>query len=360
MNYPLIVIANLFVYNILSLLFLIPYLGNKNIANKSNKFNWLLLLLLCLYGVYAGDWIHYKEKLLYYIYYQETDLEFVYSLILSIVGNNYLLFRLMVWGGALLTLCALFYRLPINRFRVLGFYAIWGILFFAYARVSLGLSIFFYGLSFWLYPVNRNKILGYTWGAICIISSCFFHKSIIELCLLLPFVFIPISKHKFVLYCIIGLFFIEIVNYLTQYIDVLLLGIEGSDYFFKGASSLTVGEKIVNLSTRFPLFLLLFYLTYTLLWNDQIKKLPIFVHRYFALIIYIVLVSLVFYFSNIESKVFYYRTLYMVFIPLSIILSEVYNILSKKILLYLTIAAYLGGNYWLSYTFLGHLNGSIQ
>lgn len=360
MNYPQITLLNIFIYNIASLLFLIPYIANKNIANKNNKFTWILLLLLCLYGVYAGDWIHYKDTLLYYEYYGETGLEDIYDHIVSITGNNYLLFRLIIWGGALIVLHALFYRLPINRFRVLGFYAIWGILFFAYARVSLGLALFFYGFSFFVYPFRRHKTIGRIFGGICLISSFFCHKSIIVLCLLFPFAFISLSRKKIILLFVLGLASVSALNWLVQYIDILIVGIEGIEHFKQEARSQPLGQFLVGISNKIPLFLLFFYLMYKLQWKHRIQMLPLFIQRYFTLVIYIVLLSLIFYFSNIESKVLYYRTLYMSFIPLAIILSSAYDFLSKKILVYLTIAAYIGGNMLLSYAFLGHLNGSIQ
>lgn len=360
MNYPIITILNLLLYNIVSLLFLIPYLANKNVIVRNNKFTWLVLLLLCLYGVYSGDWIHYKEKMLYYIYYGASGLEEIYDLILFFIGNNYLLFRLIVWGSALLVLCALFYRLPINRFRVLGFYTIWGILFFAYARVSLGLALFFYAFSFWAYPLKKHKTLGYLLGIICLLLSFYCHKSIIELCLLFPFAFIPLSKKKFILITIFSLVLVALLNHLIQYIDISMIEVDGIEHLSQESQNKPIGKLIVDISNRAPLFTLLFYLTYKLLWNHKIQMLPTFIHRYFAMTIYIVFLSLVFYFSNIESKVFYYRTLYMVFIPFAIVLSAVYDYLSKKIIISLTVTAYIGGNILLSYALLGHLNGSIQ
>ena len=50
----------------------------------------------------------------------------------------------------------------------------------------------------------------------------------------------------------------------------------------------------------------------------------------------------------------------MIFIPFAIILSEAYFIVSRRVLLLCSLMAYLGGNMWLAYSFLGHLNGTIQ
>lgn len=347
-------------YNWLALYFISPYLTNKNVNSKHNFLSWLSLLLFCLYCIYSGDWLHYEEKLDFYEYYGASGLEPIYDVILSYIGHNYILFRFIVWGSALLFLRALLYRLSVNNFRTLGFYIIWGILFFAYARVSLGLSSFFYGFSLFIKPLEHNRKLGYIWGAICIIISFFFHKSIILLILLIPFVFIGLTKKKFIIYCFCSLIAVFILNSLLYYLDVLLIGIDGIEYFSNEKGARTLGGTIVTFCLRTPLYLLLIYLIYKLLWKSKYENLPIYIQRFFTFVVLISLVAFIFRLSNIKSQVLFYRTLYMIFIPLSIVLSEVFTILKRKTILIYTLLAYFGGNIWLFYTFLGHLNGTIK
>lgn len=359
MNYSLYVILNILIYNSLSLYFINLLIKNKSIERRKNNLFWFIFLLLCLYCLYSGDWLHYREKLEFYEIYGDSGLEEIYNVFLSYIGNNYLLFRLVVWGIAIIFLKLLFERISVNYYRLLGFYAIWGMLFFAYARVSLGLSLFFYGYSFLVKPVNR-RCIGYIWGITCLILGVFCHKSLLLLILLLPFTFIPLSKKKFLIYFVCSCGLVLLINYFLQRIDFLLLGLDGVEYISSEAYVRTFGKILVDYSVRTPLFLLFLYLLYKLLWGNKLCYISVSVQHYVNYSILIVLLSFVFYSINIENQVLYYRTLYMVFIPLSIVMADAYMYVSKKIIILFTIMAYIGSNLWLLYSFIGHLNGSIQ
>lgn len=359
MNYSLYVILNIFIYNSLSLYFINLLIKNKSIELRKNNLFWFIFLLLCLYCLYSGDWLHYREKLEFYEIYGDSGLEQIYNIILFYIGNNYLLFRLIVWGTAIFFLKLLFERISVNYYRLLGFYAIWGMLFFAYARVSLGLSLFFYGYSFLVKPINKRYI-GYFWGLLCLILGIVCHKSILLLLTLLPFTFFSFSKKKFLIYGLCGCSLIYLINYFLQSVDFLLLGMDGLEYLSAEVYSRTLGKLLVDYFVRTPLFLLLAYLLYKLLWGNRFSQLSVYIQHYAVYSILIFLLALVFYFINIENQVLYYRTLYMIFIPLSIVLADVYIYVSKKIIILFTIMAYIGCNMWLLYSFIGHLNGTIQ
>ena len=361
MNYPFFVILNILVYNTLSLYYLFPLLGNKSRKDNGYVFTWLFLLFLCLYGLYSGDWLHYQEKFNFYEMYDSSGMEPIYDTIIFYTKTKYILFRLVVWGIALLLLRALFRRLSINCFRMLGFFVVWGVLFFAYARVSLGLSLLFYGYSFWVKPIRKMHFIGYLWGAVCIVFSVFCHKSIVVLVLLLPFTFTSIYKRRFLFYCCCCIVLIFVFDkFILPYLDVYLMQLDGVGYFSAEAYIRPLGKQIVDFSVRSPLFILMVYLVYKLVWKEKQKELSWEVQRYFVFILLIFFTSLALLFSDIKSQVLFYRGLYMVFIPFAIVLSEAYVIVSKRFLLLCSLMAYLGGNMWLAYSFLGHLNGSIQ
>lgn len=361
MNYPFYVILDTLVYNALSLYYLFPLLCNKSRKDNGYTLTWLFLLFLCLYGLYSGDWLHYREKLDFYGMYDASGMEPIYDTILFYTQSNYILFRFFVWGMALIVLRALFRRLAINSFNILGFFVIWGILFFAYARVSLGLSLLFYGYSFLVKPSRKRRFIGYLWGALCIVSSIFCHKSLAVLILILPFTFTSLYRKRFLFYCCCCVVLIFIINrFILPYVDIYLMQMDGGSYFSAEANAKPLGKRIVDFSVRAPLFILMIYLIYKLVWKRKQKVFSKEMQRYFMFAVLIFLVSLTFLFSDIKSPILFYRILYMIFIPIAIILSEAYLILSKRVVLLCTLMAYLGGNMWLAYSFLGHLNGSIQ
>ena len=361
MNYPFCIILNILIYNSLSLYYLFPLFGNKSRKDNGYVLTWFFLLFLCLYSLYSGDWLHYREKLDFYEMYSFSGLEPVYDMILFQIEGRYILFRFIVWGIALLLLRTLFHRLAINSFRMLGFFVIWGILFFAYARVSLGLSLLFYGYSFWVKPTHKMRFIGYLWGTVCVFSSIFCHKSLVVLVLLLPFTLIYLYRKRFLFYCCCCIILLFIFNNLIlPYIDIYLSQLDGTEYFSAESYARPFGKKIVDASVRSPLFILMAYLVYELVWKKKQKEFSWEIQRYFVFVILIFLTSLTLFFSDIKSQVLFYRVLYMIFIPFAIILSEAYFIVSRRVLLLCSLMAYLGGNMWLAYSFLGHLNGTIQ
>lgn len=354
--YLLGTLCNIVGYNIFSLYSLCCILGKSKISIKGIGVTWFFILLFCLFPLYSGDWIHYQEKVIDFYSTGDCDLESIYGIFLSYTGKKYILFRLIVWGMAILFLRALFYRLDLNCYKLLAFWGIWGLLFFAYPRVSLGLAVFFYGYSFLTKPL-KNHLWSYIVGIILISGSCFFHKSIIELVLLVPFTFMSLSLVNVFFYL---LFFVCALFFINRFLLMQDLSfIHGSTYFFQENNISTLGEQIVTFFLRGPLFLLLISLL-TLLKKKNAGYMSIAIRNYFSFVILIVLLSLVFYFSNAASQVLYYRTLYMVFIPLSIVLASLYPYFKQRSIFIYTFIAYIGGNLWLFYCFLGHMNGSIR
>ena len=205
------------------------------------------------------------------------------------------------------------------------------------------------------------RFIGYLWGAVCVSSSIFCHKSLVVLVLLLPFTFISLYRKRFLFYCCCCIILLFIFNNLIlPYIDIYLSQLDGAEYFSAESYARPFGKKIVDVSVRSPLFILMAYLVYELVWKKKQKEFSWEIQRYFVFVILIFLTSLTLFFSDIKSQVLFYRVLYMIFIPFAIILSEAYFIVSRRVLLLCSLMAYLGGNMWLAYSFLGHLNGTIQ
>lgn len=348
---------NIIVYNILSI-FAFRNAG-KNIYNKVViNFIWGIILFFCIYPFFSGDWLHYREKIIYFYYYRATDLEPIYTSIMDYVGLNYFAFRFIIWGSALIFLKLLFSRLKIFETRTLLIFIIWGLLFYSYPRVSLGLSILFYGYSLLIRPINR-KFISYVLGILLIILSCSFHKSIISLAVIIPFTLFPITRKlvcMFIFGAFLGVYFIN--NYLLSLKDITTI-IEGGNYFIKEANAISLGQQIVNFVLRIPIIVISVIIAYKVLFRKQLH-LNSYIYKFLSYLILILLLSFVFFFSDISNLTLFYRTLYMAFIPLSIVLAALYKTRLNHTILTWTYIAYIGENMWLFYTLLGHYNGSIQ
>lgn len=348
---------NIIVYNILSI-YAFRNAG-KNIYNKVLiNFIWGIILFFCIYPFFSGDWLHYREKIIYFYYYRATDLEPIYTSIMDFVGLNYFAFRFIIWGCALIFLKLLFSRLKIFETRTLLIFIIWGLLFYSYPRVSLGLSILFYGYSLLIKPINR-KLISYALGILLIILSCSFHKSIISLAVIIPFTLFPITRKLVCLFIIgafLGVYFIN--NYLLSLKDITTI-IEGGNYFIKEANAISLGQQIVNFVLRIPIIVISVIIAYKVLFRKQFH-LNSYIYKFLSYLILILLLSFVFFFSDISNLTLFYRTLYMAFIPLSIVLAALYKTRLNHTIRTWTYVAYIGENMWLFYTLLGHYNGSIQ
>lgn len=356
MDFILWTIIDILVYNILAIKSLI-FLRSNRTEFRGKAILWFLILFLCVFSAYSGDWIHYSERLEYYHAHDFNALEMIYGDIMDISGSNYLLFRLIVWGSGLLVLKLLFDRLKLGTSMIMSFFIVWGLLFYAYPRVSLALSLFFYGYSFLVKPI-KLKFISYILGIALIGFSIYFHKSIIELVVLAPFSFIKLNKRRLIILVIGSILTIIIMNSIDLLKSMLELGIKGEEYLSMEAFDYSFGKVLVDTILRIPIFIVVFYIVRYICSraNDNFG----FDNSFITFIILIFSLAIILLFCDIKSQVPFYRTLYMIFIPLSIVMTALYHTKLRRKILNLTVLMYIGSNMWLFYTLLGHYNGSIQ
>ena len=157
---------------------------------------YLLILLVLFHLIFAfegGDYFHYYEKV------SKSGLsdaqEPIYHWLARIVCNNYILWRLIVWGSALMLFMSTARRLRINQYKVVFLLYVMYFTVFDYARASLGMAMYFYGLSFWCKPIKSRKWMSYAViGPIIMYCSTFFHSSMYLACAATMSIFIPFNK----------------------------------------------------------------------------------------------------------------------------------------------------------------------
>ena len=177
-NYIVYTVINIIIYNFISIpvvYYLFRY--KRFVVRKRNSFLiWLLLLVFCLEARYSGDWIHYKEIVenRYSGYWEWSNLEFIYEDIIYIVNGNYIAFRTLIWGSSLFFLYKLFRRLKIHNTLTLSVFTIHALYAFAYPRVSLGLSCFFWGYTYLIIKNDKENIFVNVLKAFSLIVFSFF------------------------------------------------------------------------------------------------------------------------------------------------------------------------------------------
>lgn len=175
----------------------IVFYSSDNFTLKQTNRFFVLFALGVIFYMIAGDFWHYQELVIWKHFLdapQWNHIEETYTPIIAFVDRNYLLFRMIVWGGAsLLTyICLrLFCKQPYHALFILFSCNLSG---FAYGRVTLALSIYFLGIAILLTDKIRMRLIKYAVGIILIGCSYFFHHSVLMLIAITPILFVPLNK----------------------------------------------------------------------------------------------------------------------------------------------------------------------
>jgi hypothetical protein len=163
--------------------FLNIYYQNSHIALRQNN-NYknsiiLLSIFFLVFASYDGDWYHYWDIVnqLYAHPNSVTHLEeFQIWTILNLSFGNYLLWRLLIWGGVVFFLYKALERLQTNDLITWSIFIGMSIIQISTGRVYLGMSILLYGYSLIITSHKNLKLVLLGLGLIAL--SLFIHKSI--------------------------------------------------------------------------------------------------------------------------------------------------------------------------------------
>lgn len=155
---------------------LYPALRKPYKVTQENRTIVVILIFIYIIFSFWGDWFHYNRDVILIKNGWETNLEDIYKWLINNICFHYLVFRILIWGTAFLLLWKTARNLHINIDLVLLFLGCGWMTLFAYARVTLAMSILYYGFSL-LYINNRNSILYHILGILLICGSFFFHKT---------------------------------------------------------------------------------------------------------------------------------------------------------------------------------------
>lgn len=306
---------------------------------RLNKWLFLFSFLLIVF-VSPGsgsDWYSYQDLVWNY------DLtpgatnhgEPIYRHIISLVNRNYLLFRIIVWGGAFLLSCMTFKRMDINTNVAIYFLVSVFLLRFNYARATLAMASYFMGLSLLLRPNKNRRILSYSLAVLFFVGAYEFHFSMLPVLLLTLVAFLPLDKPYVLIILLISLpllaTYISNHFYIIDLLEDETIANSFSRYTEReGVTSNFLG--IIANIIMYGAFVIPILIT-TLIVVRFNKHIDIYIIRMYRVAISIVFFASSFLFMEFQSLIFVYRYLFMTFLPLTIMCVYFYQrkMMSKSV-----------------------------
>lgn len=192
---------NQYIFNfiLMNVIFIFAYAYRNR--NQSKPITWSLILVFLLFAYWDTDYFSFRQ--MFYTSLENFRDPMYYYLSLASF-DSYTLFRLIIWGSALLLFKKTTDRYEISPNIAAYVFAIFFLLTFSYARVSLGMAMYFYGLSFLIKPHQTNKYWGFIWGLAFVCCSYFGHRSLLVLIALTPLAIFQLDRKKLLILCGIG------------------------------------------------------------------------------------------------------------------------------------------------------------
>ncbi|MDE6486458.1 MAG: EpsG family protein [Muribaculaceae bacterium] len=321
-----------FCFVLMNFVFLIVYLLKD--SKTTRQLSWCSVLLFCLYAFWDTDYFSFARN----FYHGLKDFrDPIYYYISLLSCGSYIIFRLFVWGAALIFVYLTAKRLKLNENLFIYVFTIFFMLTFSYARVSLAMALYFYGASFLV--VNKGNIL----RRLCIAAGMFAlayisHRSVLVLIALSPLVFFKLTKKRVLLILLTTPFVIMGVKYVLGGIISGALLADNSSEFAKSAQGYASSKIQIAFNWKWELITTLRYYSFYIalgyaIWKFYFRKnnkvCSEAISRYLTLTLFIVLIAITI--LGIAGNqiiglwVIGYRYLYMAGIPLCLIITYMYQ-----------------------------------
>lgn len=296
---------------------------------------WYMLFVACLTFFFDTDYFSYRTD-----FYNGLTLlgrkEPFYILLAELSGWNYTVWRMIVWGTALLL-----YYCTIKRLKLDSNIAIYVLVFmfnglFTYGRVILAMTIYFFGFSFLARPLENNKLISFVLGC-CIVPLAYFaHRTFLPIILLTPLMFVTITKTRFLLIiCLIPIVAIGINHVFSSFLSSdIQMGESFSTFQASAERAAGLANKTRNWKAMlvYQARLFSFYVPFAYIgWQLFISRteyvIDSYILKYFTAVTFIVVIAVsILYGGHFgETAVIGMRYLYMSGIPLCLLLSYMYQ-----------------------------------
>ena len=300
--------------------------GNRRNSDITSLF-FIYFVLFAIFYCVSPDYFRYRE----WIYGRDFDLWNKEKLYIYIVlfcrllpfSYPFEMFRLIVWGGAILVAYQTFrwYRTRLLPGLTLLLLFVLHAGTFSYARASLAMAVYFLGVA--LYLLHKGKVLKIL-GVVMAVSSFYFHREMMIGVAALPCLFIPFDRKNFSFFSIflliaaVGAISFFSVN--IGYLDSMFDNVDISEKM----EELNEGEqRVFRLSTlvNYLRFFYPFYIVTLCLWKKKANMCVVGMYR----VTYgILMASIAFMIVFGLRSVYSYRVLYISMIPLALLTSYCY------------------------------------
>lgn len=302
---------------------------------KVNAGSWILLyfILYALFYCINPDYFSYRE----WVGIKMDDQmisnwtrEKVYAYIISFcqsleISYPYELFRLLVWGLGLVLVffTAKMYRKIMMPGLVLMFLFTLSSGTYSYGRVSLGMAVYFMGVSILMWGKNTFvKLL----GIVLAFSSYFFHHQMIICIGLLPAVILPFEKKRTIVFALALLgMMMGVIYYINSNVS-LMESVFGADELAEkmetynereqGAFRMSTAVGYLNIFLPFVFITFFFY---------GCKNLPKPIVGIYRVTFILIMAMISFFVVSGPRSTYTYRVLYMAIIPNAILITYCFN-----------------------------------
>lgn len=158
------------------------FLYKSNVGRSepsSTALFWGLLgiVLFSVFSFWGVDWFNYYDLFKYVktTPYASSHLEPFYVWAIDNLCSNYLIFRVFIWGLAVVLLLRMLIVLQLDQASFFFFFVPGFLIWFSYSRVSLAMSLLFYGCA--LVLKERKSLFSFAVGFVALFLSIYLHKS---------------------------------------------------------------------------------------------------------------------------------------------------------------------------------------
>ncbi|MCM1140004.1 MAG: EpsG family protein [Muribaculum sp.] len=318
-----------FNFILLNIIFLI--ISRRKNSHQIYYSSWWLVVFFCLVAFWDTDYFSFAR-----IFYEEIE-DFrdpLYKYISTVCFGSYIIFRFIIWGGALYLVYRTSLRLNLEENRFIFIFTIFFLLTFSYARVSLAMALYYYGLS--LLIVSKKQEIKYV-KFICVVVifliAFWAHRSILLPIILTPLIYINLTKRKIIIILLaLPILFSGIKLILGNIIAGVFFASDNS--FTESAVGYASSQISVEFNWKWELITTLRYYSFYLgmlliLWRCFFKNLECEIPKYIKQIITITLAIMILAVgiliiannSVLGMWTIGYRYLYMTGIPICFTLS---------------------------------------
>ena len=342
---------NQYIFNfiLMNVIFLFAYAYRNR--NQSKPITWCLILIFLLFAYWDTDYFSFRH-----IFYTSLE-DFrdpLYYYLSQISFDSYTIFRLIIWGSALLLFKKTSDRYGISPNIAAFVFSIFFLLTFSYARVSLGMAMYFYGLSFLIKPHPTNRFWGFVWGLTFVCCSYFGHRSLLVLIALTPLALLQLNRKNLIILGGVG---ILVSGFAAMLLSDLISGsLSVSDTM--GAAG-EAAEQYANIEIEmeynwkfalmrnlrfYSIYIALAYIAWKVCFTKASKKVAPEIKRLATISCAILIFSVSFMLApSWGADIIGYRYLYMVGLPICTIIAYLATnrLISKKMVSILLLLAFL-------------------